>query len=104
MLYTDFEAKYNVKSDRIRAVIPVSGVFDLRPLIHTDVNDNLKMDLNEASELSPLLRSAVAVSEEKRKSIKLVIAYGAEESPAFKSQSKDFFNVIFLFSGFQIIN
>jgi arylformamidase len=93
MLYTDFKLKYNVEWSRIRAVIPVSGVFDLRPLIHTDVNDNLKMNLSEAVELSPLLRDNIAVPEKNRQNIKLLIAYGAEESPAFKSQSEDFFQV-----------
>lgn len=39
---------------RVSAAVAISGLFDLRPLIHTSVNDALMMDENEAAALSPV--------------------------------------------------
>jgi arylformamidase len=39
----------------IAAGLPISGLFDLPPLIETTVNDALRLDVAEAQRLSPLL-------------------------------------------------
>ena len=98
ILYTDFENVFNVKSDRILGVIPVSGVFDLTPLLKTDVNDNVKMSFEDAHKASPLLRQTTNISNLRKNNIKILIAYGEDESVAFKQQSIDYSNVrIFLY-------
>jgi arylformamidase len=92
MLYVDFEKKYKVKTSSIKGLIPVSGVFKLEPLIKTDINDNLKMDLNLANELSPMLfkkKFSIETSQ-----IEVLLAYGEHESEAFKQQSTDYFNLL----------
>ena len=55
MLYVDFEKKYNISSNSLSGLILVSGVFDLVPLVETEININLKMNLNVAGQNSPLL-------------------------------------------------
>jgi hypothetical protein len=92
MLYTDFETEYKVKEgNRIKSIVPVAGVFDLRPLLKTDINDNLKMNEEESAGLSPLLRKKVA--SEAKKDVYVLAACGDEDSPAFQSQSEQFCEV-----------
>jgi arylformamidase len=96
VLNCDFENKYNIKNvSQIRGIIPVSGVFDLRPLIQTDINDNLGMSQEDARSLSPLLMNYCYIN----KNIDILLAYGEEDSIAFKEQSKNYkkvckFNII----------
>ena len=86
MLYTDFKKKYNVNSSAIKGLIPVSGVFDLAPLLKTDINDNPKMDLLEAHNLSPLFKSTTYLST----LVNILLAYGEQESDEFKEQSVNY--------------
>ena len=41
-------------ADLVPAAMPISGLFDLRPLVHTTVNDGVRFDAAEAWRLSPL--------------------------------------------------
>ncbi|MBS7806305.1 alpha/beta hydrolase [Variovorax sp. PCZ-1] len=61
-------------------MVPISGIFDLRPLVGTSINDALGMSMKEAAELSALTKSASLVPG--------VIAWGQIETAAFKQQSK----------------
>lgn len=94
MLYVNFKEKYKVSSKNLTGIIPVSGVFDLRPLLKTDINDNLKMDLNEASNLSPMLKEVCFVGQELRTKIKILLTYGENDSKAFKDQSNAYSEVL----------
>lgn len=86
LLYSDFKNKYNVDASNLKGIISVSGIFDLRPLLETDVNENLKMNLEESSLLSPLLRNDIRL----HKNVAFLIAYAENDSPAFHKQSEDF--------------
>lgn len=86
LLFSDFKNRYNVDTSNLKGIISVSGIFDLRPLLETDVNDNLKMDIDESTKLSPLLRNDVRL----HKDIDFLIAYAENDSPAFHKQSEDF--------------
>jgi arylformamidase len=92
MLYVDFEKKYQVKTSSIKGLFPVSGVFKLEPLIKTDINDNLKMDSNLAIKLSPLLLDNKFSMDTSQ--IRVLLAYGEEESVAFKQQSIEYFQLL----------
>jgi len=92
MLYADFEKKYNVKTNSIKGLCLISGVFKLEPLIKTDVNDNLKMDTNLANELSPMLLNNKFSMDTSQ--IRILLAYGEDESVAFKQQSMDYFQLL----------
>lgn len=66
---------------RIDRTVLLSGVFDLRPLLQTTVNDPLGLDEAAAVALSPQLLPVVAGHS-------VVVAWGDNETGAFKQQSR----------------
>ncbi len=67
----------------IDRTVLVSGVFDLRPLVHTTVNDPLGLDDAAAAALSPQLLPVVGSQQ-------VVVAWGDDETDAFKWQSRQY--------------
>lgn len=67
----------------LHRVVLVSGVYDLRPLVHTSVNDVLGLDDAGAAELSPALQPAHGDAD-----VEVVVAWGDNETDAFKAQSR----------------
>ena len=65
---------------QLAGFVPISGVFDLRPLVGTTINEALGMTMQEAAELSGLTKGASRVPS--------VIAWGQIETQAFKQQSQ----------------
>jgi arylformamidase len=61
----------------------VSGVYDLRPLVHTSVNDPLGMDSGAAAAVSPLL---LPVQSRQR----VTVAWGDRDTNAFRAQGADY--------------
>jgi arylformamidase len=57
LLATDWAAR-GLPAGTIKAALPISGLFDLPPLIHTSVNGALGLDEAEARKLSPLFLPA----------------------------------------------
>lgn len=57
LMATDWAAR-GVPAGIVAAGMPISGLFDLEPLIHTTVNTALGLDGAEARRLSPLLMTA----------------------------------------------
>jgi arylformamidase len=53
MLATDWRA-HDLPADAVHAGMPISGLFDLAPLVATSVNRKLGLDAVEAKRLSPL--------------------------------------------------
>jgi hypothetical protein len=41
---------------RLTTVVPISGLFDLRPLLHTKLNDALKLTIDSAEQNSPAFK------------------------------------------------
>ncbi|MGQ5720703.1 alpha/beta hydrolase [Pseudochrobactrum asaccharolyticum] len=71
---------------RIRHVLSISGLHDLRPLMQTEMNTSLHIDENEALAESPaLLRPCEAT--------RLTCWYGSSERPEFIRQSKLLANI-----------
>ena len=66
--------------DAIRAGLPISGIFELEPLVHTSINEGPRMDVEEARRESPLFMEPATDAPQ------LVIA-GGDETPEFKRQS-----------------
>lgn len=62
-------------------LVLVSGIFDVRPLVRTTVNDALALDENQAWHLSPLRLSFPHAANAE-------VLVGAEESPSFQAQSQ----------------
>lgn len=69
-----------------RGIVPVSGVFDVAPLIGTSINDALGLDQPTADSLNLL--------DETREFCPAVVAWGEIEPNAFKEQSRAFAGVI----------
>ena len=62
-------------------LILVSGIFDLRPLVRTTINDALALDEDQAWNLSPIRNSLPHATHAE-------VLVGAEESPSFQAQSE----------------
>ena len=69
----------NVKS-RITRIVSISGVHDLRNLIHTRMNDQLQLNLDEAIGESPALTTPIAAAD-------VTCWVGSEERPEFLNQA-----------------
>ncbi len=94
MLNVDFQSKYGLKeAEQSFNLILLSGVYDLRPLISTDINDALRLNAHSASLYSPLLFENMKIPDAAKENIQVLIAYGEHDSPAFKEQSDLFSNV-----------
>ena len=65
---------------RIVAVVSISGVHDLRPLLHTALNDDLRLDCAEAAAESPALLNP-------RAGVPVTCWVGASERPEFRRQN-----------------
>jgi arylformamidase len=83
MLSTDWRS-WGYESCPLRAAVTMSGVFDVRPLVGTYVNDPLGLDEETATACSPLFH----VPET---SCPLIVTWGENETPEFKRQSRDYF-------------
>lgn len=66
----------------IVGVVAISGVFDLQPLVHTSLNERLKLDASSAKDCSPLFRARKGLAP-------AVFIVGETETAAFHIQSQD---------------
>ncbi|OIP82169.1 MAG: alpha/beta hydrolase [Rhodobacterales bacterium CG2_30_65_12] len=66
---------------RVRRVVPISPVADLRPLTRTRMNADLRLDAAEAQSESPVLGTP-------RHGFETLVWVGAEERPAFLDQAR----------------
>ena len=77
--------RYGLDASPIRSVILLSGVFDLRPLPLTYINDAVRMSSEDALRNSPalLIETATAFPP-------ALVAWGDNETSEFKRQSNEF--------------
>ena len=66
--------------DVVKGAVSVSGIFDLEPLIHTSMNEVLKLDLTRARRNSPIAYSPATNAP-------MVLSVGGGETDAFKKQN-----------------
>lgn len=64
----------------VHRTVLVSGVFDLRPLVLTSVNEALGLDVDAAAALSPSLLPVVGGAE-------VTVVWGDDDTDAFEAQS-----------------
>lgn len=67
-------------ASRVVKIVSISGVHDLRPLLHTAMNETFKMDLAEARAQSPVLHEPI-------EGVDFTCWVGADELPAFREQN-----------------
>ncbi|CAH0747539.1 unnamed protein product [Diatraea saccharalis] len=77
-----------IGSDRLQAAFLISGVYDLRELLHTSVNDAVQLPTEWAKPLSPLFD---CYSHLHTRKVRLYIIAGQNDSPRFKKQSREFY-------------
>ena len=82
-LFTDWELEFNIPNDVIKSITSYSGVFDLEPLLFTEENDALKLDVESAKRNSPFHQIV------KRK-CDFKFLFGENETSEFKRQSYQF--------------
>lgn len=68
-------------ADRLARVVPISPLSDLRPLMQTDMNRTLHLDLAEAEAESPALLA-------RRAGVDCTVWVGGQERPAFLWQAR----------------
>jgi arylformamidase len=81
-------------------VVHLSGIFDLKPIVSTYVNEAVGMSLEEAESNSPLseknVEKLVENLIEKRQNFRTMILVGQYESPAFIQQGENLAKVLSL--------
>lgn len=78
---------FGVPHTVVHSVSSISGLFDLRPLVHTHINEWLGLDAHSARTFSPLFLRPVAPCP-------AVLAWGALESAEFRRQSRLYANAL----------
>jgi len=74
---------------------PVSGIFDLRPLLNTDINDPLNLTIETAQQLSPMDPSNFkTIYSNTRRTARFIIIHAENDSPAFHEQSRHFYELL----------
>ncbi len=68
-------------AQRVKRIVPISPVSDLRPLLHTSMNELFKLTKESAAAESPVLMTH-------RLSVPVSIWVGSEERPAFLDQAE----------------
>ena len=83
LLAGGWHADYGVPEDVVRGAAPLSGLFDLRPLVHTHINEWMRLSEQDAIRNSPALLPHGAACP-------LIVSYGESETDEFKRQSDDY--------------
>ena len=81
-MLTDWE-NYDLPDDIIKGCTLLSGVYDIRPIVKTYINEPLNLDMQTASMLSPLFKVRSHTAN-------LIISWGENETNEFKRQSIEF--------------
>ncbi|MCF8467136.1 MAG: alpha/beta hydrolase [Sneathiella sp.] len=82
MMATDWEAE-GLPANLLKGAAPLSGVFDIEPLRHTDLQADLRLTAEEAALMSPQHLALTAACP-------VICAVGGGESASFHRQSRDF--------------
>ncbi|WP_307205871.1 alpha/beta hydrolase [Nocardioides zeae] len=84
VLAAGWHTEYGVRAEAIIGALPLSGLFDVRPLLHTHINGWMGLDLAAATENSPSLHLP------ERATTPIVACYGALETAEFAAQTRGF--------------
>ena len=74
---------YGMPPDPIKGATLISGIYDLRPICPTYVNEPLQMDEAQAKALSPVFKNLSGMPP-------AIICWGENETDEFKRQSREF--------------
>ena len=82
-LLDGWHPRYGVDRNAIRGAVLLSGLFDLTPLVHTHINEWMRMTALDAQRNSPMLHLPAQGPE-------IIVSHGGSETGEFKRQSTDF--------------
>jgi len=83
LLGTDWAEEYGLPAQPYVGAVAVSGVYDLRPLVHTFLAPTLDLSAARAEALSPQLRIPAHLPP-------LLLPYGLQEPAEFQRQTIDY--------------
>ncbi|MBK9264654.1 MAG: amino acid adenylation domain-containing protein [Polyangiaceae bacterium] len=83
LLSTRWHEDYGLPQDIIKGAIPISGIFDLRPLRHTSMQKNLGLNHEVVLDQSPIFHVPDMGPP-------LLVSVGDDESAEFKRQSNEY--------------
>lgn len=83
LLAAGWHQEYDVPEDLIKGALLLSGLYDLTPLVHTHINEWMRLSEQDA------LRNSPAYAETAF-GCPIVVSYGDHETREFKRQSDDF--------------
>lgn len=83
LLAGGWQPEYGVPATVLRGALPISGLFDLRPLLLTHINGWMNLDEAAAIRNSPAFQLPAEGGE-------LVVSYGALETEEFARQSEEY--------------
>jgi len=78
-----WQERFGLPANAIRAGVPISGLFDLRPLVDSFANEWLGLDRATAANLSPMLHTEDAA-------VPALIAVAERDGVGFLAQSREF--------------
>ncbi|MDP6391085.1 MAG: alpha/beta hydrolase [Alphaproteobacteria bacterium] len=83
LLATDWpKFESDLPEDLVKSGVPISGVFDIAPVIHTSVNELVQLDEDAARRNSPILMQPATAAP-------IAVVVGGGESHEFRRQSKE---------------
>ena len=83
VLACGWQETYGFDPNALVGAVLLSGLFDITPLVHTHINDWMRLTEADAQRNSPLF----ALPD---KGPWILVSYGSNETEAFKQQSQDF--------------
>ncbi|CAH4017108.1 kynurenine formamidase isoform X1 [Pieris brassicae] len=78
-------------TQRLQGAFLISGVYDLRELVHTSINDAVQLPAEWAVPLSPQFDCFVHLQVRR---VRVFILAGQNDSPTFKKQSREYFELL----------
>jgi arylformamidase len=82
-LNTDWPGEYGLPEDVIKGAMPVSGLFDLKPLRYTLMQPLLQFTGDQVERNSPILHV-------RRNRVPMILTWGDDEPAEFARQSRDY--------------
>jgi arylformamidase len=77
------EGGEGLPADVIKGAAPITGIYDLEPVLHITVNADVRLTPAEAKRLSPMTQPPL-------RKLPLLVAVGGAETPEWIRQSKDY--------------
>ena len=79
-----------INETKYAGALLISGIYDLEPILHTSINNDIKLNATTANNLSPITHLAQNTSLKLKNNTPVAIVWGENETDEFKRQSSEF--------------